>query len=76
MEIFKLVEHFHATLLLMSAPCITWNRHKLFLTLFHFTQIALPLLLHEYKDNSLVKQMSIFSSPVESSTIPGHFMWQ
>ena len=60
-----------ALLLIMSAQSNVWNRN-----LPHFTpQIVLPMLLYEYKDKSLVKQMYtiILLLPVEFSTLPGHF---
>jgi len=45
-----------------------------FLILVHFIQIVRPLLLYEYKGQSVVTQF-LFLLPVEVSTIPGHFRW-
>ena len=44
------------------------------LILFLIILIVLPLLLYEFKDQSLVQQMYmiILLLPVEFSTIPGH----
>jgi len=54
---------------------VHYMEKKFIITLVHFIQIVLPLLLYEYKDQSLVKRTYtiIFVLRIEFSTIPAHF---
>jgi len=71
-EFFKVIKHLRALLLIFSSQCIMRNKHLPHFSPFYTNSFAL---LYEYKDKSLVRRMNrtFFLSPIEFSTIPGHF---
>ena len=64
---------FHTANLIWK-PHYVWNK-AISLSLVHFIQIVLPILLYEYKDQALIKlnALCFFLLPVSFSTIAGHF---
>ena len=63
-----MVEHFQASLLIMTAQCIIWNRTLPYFSPFH-TDTFCPFFFLNLKGKSLLKREHVFSYQVNCQQI-------